>query len=187
MKARALGVAAAHAMVAPTMSSPDFTARIATAIALVLALTPGCSGSNKETAKDAGEPHDGGSETGAIVVPMRSYAPTMTAVYEEILKKTCAQPFCHLGAAGSTPLFSDKDSSYQALVNMLAAGTKCGDSGAVLVVPGDPDASLLYRKIEVPRPSDLCGDPMPGGGGPPLDDGGINQIKTWIEQGAQNN
>lgn len=169
------------------MSSPDFKARFAIVAVLAVALTPGCSSSNKETAKDAGEPHDAGAEAAAIVIPMRSYAPTMTAVYDEILNKTCAQPFCHLGAAGSTPLFPDKDSSYHALVNMPAAGTKCGDSGAVLVVPGDSDASLLYRKIELPRPSDLCGDPMPGGGGPPLDEGGINQIKTWIEQGAQNN
>jgi hypothetical protein len=118
----------------------------------------------------------------------------MTAIYDQILNSRCAQPFCHLGVAGSPPIFSDKEASYGALVNAPASGMKCADAGAddagagwVLVVPGDPDSSLLYRKIESPIPADLCGDPMPGGGQRPLDARDIQQIQQWITQGATDN
>jgi hypothetical protein len=121
----------------------------------------------------------------------------MTAIYGEILTGRCAIPFCHLGIAGSPPLFTDQESSYRALVNVHASGTKCGpgDAGAeedagstpILVVPDQPDASLLYRKIERPTPPGLCGDPMPGGGEQQLDDKDIQQIRDWIAKGAMNN
>lgn len=169
------------------MNPPAKTARITAGMTLAIALTTGCSSSSGESAKDAGKAHDAASDGNDLVGATRTYAPTMTAVYGEILVTKCAQPFCHLGAAGSTPIFMDKESSYHALVNMPAGGTKCADSGATLVVPGQPDQSLLYRKIERPSPMDLCGDPMPGGGQAQLDDGGIEQIRSWIAQGALDN
>jgi hypothetical protein len=183
------------------------------ATASVCFLLQACSGGSAQT--DAGLGQESGSD------PSRTYAPTMTAIYGEILSGRCAIPFCHLGVAGSPPLFTDPGSSYAALVNAHASGTKCGDAGTgqpapampepavedggeggaggdagaeeaaasgwILVVPGDPDASLLYRKIERPTPPGLCGDPMPGGGEQPLDDRDIQQIRTWIAQGAKNN
>jgi hypothetical protein len=168
------------------------------AAASVCLLVPACSGGSAQPTQDAG-----GAD------PSRTYAPTMTAVYNEILTGRCAIPFCHLGIAGSPPIFTDPDSSYHALVNAHASGTKCGpampeagageggtDGGAgvegdaqspwILVVPGDPDASLLYRKIERPTPKDLCGDPMPGGGEQQLEDKDIQQIHDWIAKGAKN-
>jgi hypothetical protein len=42
----------------------------------------------------------------------------------------------------------------------------------------------LYRKVEHPVPSGLCGDPMPGGASEPLDARDIQQIQQWIAQGA---
>jgi hypothetical protein len=128
----------------------------------------------------------------------------MTAIYDQILNSRCAQPFCHLGVAGTPPIFTDKEASYLALVNAPASGMKCGGAGAsdagagdagaddagavwVLVVPGNPQSSLLYRKIESPIPADLCGDPMPGGGQRPLDARDIQQIQQWISQGAMDN
>jgi hypothetical protein len=164
-------------------------------------LVQACSGGGAQTTRDAG--HDSGSP------PPRTYAPTMTAIYDQILNSRCAQPFCHLGVAGSPPIFTDKEASYLALVNAPASGMKCGGAGAgdagageagageagaddagagwVLVVPGDPQSSLLYRKIETPIPADLCGDPMPGGGQRPLDARDIQQIQQWITQGAMDN
>ena len=141
-----------------------------------------CSGGGAQPSKDAGAGHDSG-------VAMPTYAPTLTAIYGEILGKVCAQPFCHQGAAGSPPLFPDKESSYTALVNAPARGMKCADAGPglVLVVPGHPESSLLYHKIENPPPADLCGDPMPGGGAMSLDPRAIQQIQEWIVQGAMDN
>jgi len=167
------------------MSRMTCATPVAVATAVASLFVQACSGGNGTTARDAGSEHDSGSEATGNVV---THAPTMTAIYGEVLAPKCAQAFCHLGLAGSPPIFSDKEASYRALVNVPAAGTKCGDAGAaglMRVVPGDPDASLLYRKIETPTPAGLCGDPMPGGGQPSLDSLQVQQIHDWIAQGAQ--
>jgi hypothetical protein len=150
------------------------------ALASLLALA--CSGSHGATKADGGS--GSGHEAGTI----HDYSPTLTAIYTEIFSRQCAIPFCHGGAAGSPPSFSSKDDSYQALVNVPANGMKCADAGMgglLLVVPGQPDMSLLYMKVEQPSPPGLCGDPMPGNG-PPLEAMQIQQIQEWIAQGAQN-
>lgn len=61
----------------------------------------------------------------------------------------------------------------------------CGASGLLLIVAGDPDNSLLYRKLfATPAPS--CGASMPYGGtalaesNPEL----ATVMRTWIEAGA---
>jgi hypothetical protein len=170
------------------MIRPKCVALAATLASLVALLPLGCSsshGSHNSTSSDAGTGHD----TGSSITSKRTYAPTITAIYNEILTKQCAIPFCHGGAAGSTPQFSSPDDSYQELVNKPASGAKCADAGAgglLLVVPGQPDMSLLYMKLEQPSPPGLCGDPMPGNG-PPLGPMDLQQIKEWIEMGAENN
>ena len=56
------------------------------------------------------------------------------------------------------------------------------DSVSSRVVPGDPDASLLYRRLS----PDLCREPcetMPLGRDPlPPDE--LARVRTWIELGA---
>jgi hypothetical protein len=141
-----------------------------------------CSGGhNNATKTDGGAAHEGGTSS-------RDYAPTMTGVYNEILKSRCGIPFCHLGAAGAPMTLDSQDDSYQQMVNVPANGPFCGDAGMaglLRVDPGHPETSLLYLKIEMPSPPDLCGDPMPSSGAP-LTDKDIQQIHDWIQQGAQN-
>ncbi len=67
--------------------------------------------------------------------------------------------------------------SYNQLVNVSASGYN-----ALRVKPGDPEASVLYKKIDG---SGTFGSNMPLGG--QLSAADIQTIKTWIEQGAQNN
>lgn len=54
-----------------------------------------------------------------------------------------------------------KDNAYLNLVNMPAAGPKCGMSGMLRVKPSDPAQSLLLDKLSNALPA--CGDPMPIG------------------------
>jgi hypothetical protein len=52
------------------------------------------------------------------------------------------------------------------------------------VKPGDPDNSYLIRKLE--GAASITGSRMPFGG-PFLDQATIDQIRSWIAAGAQNN
>ncbi|NPA43417.1 MAG: hypothetical protein GXO27_05275 [Chlorobi bacterium] len=67
--------------------------------------------------------------------------------------------------------------SYSQLVNVPASGYP-----AIRVVPGDPEASVLYKKIDG---SGAYGANMPTGGQLPSTD--VQKIRLWIEQGAKNN
>jgi len=81
---------------------------------------------------------------------------------------------CH-PASGNLDLRAGR--SYSQLVNVPASGYP-----AIRVVPGDPEASVLYKKIDG---SGAYGANMPTGGQLPSTD--VQKIRLWIEQGAQNN
>jgi hypothetical protein len=57
--------------------------------------------------------------------------------------------------------------------------------GRVRVVPNDPDASILIRKLE--GTPGTAGARMPIGGPPYLTAGQTQIIRRWIELGALNN
>ena len=132
-----------------------------------------------------GEPkqpeHDAGAASGG--------EPTWTGVYNDIIVGTgCSgSAACHGGDVGKLQM-KDKDSSYKALVDVDAMGTNltsdsgqdCKDSGLKRVVPGNPDESLLMKKLEDSQP---CGTSMPPGA--PLPAEQIDQVRAWIEQGAK--
>jgi len=110
-----------------------------------------------------------------------TYAPTFSAIYDEILAQSCALAFCHAGADFLT--ITSKDQAYGVLVNAQAKGPQCASSGLKLVDPGHPETSLLYLKVTSPP----CGSKMPllyGDASGSLDPMQIDQIKTWIEAGA---
>ena len=60
----------------------------------------------------------------------------------------------------------------------------CKDVGMMRVVPGQPDMSLLMKKVEMAVPP--CGGPMPPDPMPPaLTPAQLQQIRTWIMMGAK--
>ena len=83
-----------------------------------------------------------------------------------------------MGADGGLRL--DGNAAYDALVNARSVGK----SGAIRVIPGDPNGSYLVHKLE--GRSDIAGSRMPFGG-PFLAETDMNVIRTWITQGAPNN
>ncbi|MCX5746640.1 MAG: hypothetical protein NT062_29540 [Proteobacteria bacterium] len=74
----------------------------------------------------------------------------------------------------------DQATAYTALVGMPSTGAMC--QGLVLVTPGDPDASLWFQKFFDPP----CGDRMPLAGAK-LNAAQLDQVRTWILEGAQDN
>jgi hypothetical protein len=110
-----------------------------------------------------------------------TYAPTYSAVYDEVLQPTCGVEFCHGGSSDYFEVFSVAG-AYASLVNAPAQGPLCKPTGLKRVDPGHPETSLVYLKLTHPP----CGARMPynqgcSGG---LDPRSIEQIREWIACGA---
>jgi hypothetical protein len=116
--------------------------------------------------------------------PVDAGATTFSAIYNDIIQGSCAQPFCHLGITTTMPL-PDQATAYMQLVNTPASGPYCMGVGT-RVVPGHPETSIMYEKIERPAPMGLCGGSMPGSGRPALAASDIQRIREWILMGAKN-
>ena len=122
-----------------------------------------------------------------VAGPTPNLTPTFSSIQQEIFNTTdsSGRPAC-IGChtdngrtpAGGLGLLEGR--SYQALVSQPSRFK----TGAVLVVPGDPDASYLVHKLE--GAADIAGSRMPRGTGPFLTSGQMQIIRRWIELGAKN-
>jgi glucose dehydrogenase len=157
-----------------TMIIPVGSANPATVVALRL----GASGS---TSMQAGAAGSGAAGSGATTSAPGSFA----GIYTDILAKRCAGPVCHSGSStgGSLNVMAGNASAVRmSLLNRPATGSECAASGIPLVTPGQPDQSLLYRKLNGMPP---CGSRMPPTGALPQDE--LDRIKLWIANGALDN
>jgi polyvinyl alcohol dehydrogenase (cytochrome) len=108
---------------------------------------------------------------------------TFTAVYTQVLVGGgCSATFCH-GANTGNFTISTQPETYAALVGVAASGPLCSSSGMTRVVPGDPDASLLYNKLTARPPA--CGQEMPPAA--MLPQAQLDLVRSWIAAGAPNN
>jgi hypothetical protein len=152
-------------------------------LVLAAAGAAACSAGSRSPAPapEGGDDDDGGAD--AAEEPVPTYDPTFSAIYDEILSKTCAGPFCHGAAAASGGIdMGTQESAYQSMVGVMANGPYCADAGLLIVDPGDPDASLFYLKVTNPP----CGNKMPPIYVPYLDAKQTGQISGWIAMGAPN-
>ena len=95
---------------------------------------------------------------------------------------SCGNGYCHGGGAGGFSI-SDESGTHFALVNQNAITPLCGLTK--LVVPGDPESSLLWRRV---RPialdgDDVCAPKMPNGS-EGMDAESAQMIYDWIAAGA---
>ena len=88
---------------------------------------------------------------------------------------------CHGGASPSAGMSLEASAAYSNLVN-VTSGEK---SGAVRVIPGDPNNSYLVQKLR--GDPGIVGLRMPRNGPPYLTDDQINLVIQWIVEGAKNN
>jgi cytochrome c553 len=122
-----------------------------------------------------------------VAGPTPDLVPTFSSIQKEIFDTTdssgrLACITCHTDSgrtpAGGLVLLSGR--SYQALVEQPSRFK----TGAIFVVPGDPDNSYLIHKLD--GAADMAGSRMPRGTGPFLTSGQMQIIRRWIELGARN-
>jgi hypothetical protein len=81
---------------------------------------------------------------------------------------------------GKLHMGMDRATAYAALVGKTSTSRRC--MGKPIVVPGQPEMSLLFQKL---GPTPPCGSRMPIGGAP-LSDANMELVRSWIAAGAQN-
>jgi hypothetical protein len=160
---------------------------------LLAALALGCS-SDPAPAADAGASdvasdvginvgQDLGADAPVDAPPRADGAATITLadIEARVLRPHCAVPSCHASAEPTGRMRLDEDFPRSSLRGVAAMGVSCGGQGFVRVVPGDPAASLLYRKITEDAPP--CGSRMPQGADP-LPRELTDLVRDWIAAGA---
>ena len=114
---------------------------------------------------------------------------TFSEVQAEILTPSCAAEGCHSSFLPERGLDLSDGNAYAALVDVAAE-----EPDATLVVPGDPERSLLYTVLEVEAFGDGEDQPATLGLMPPRAVGAAGlsaakqtMIRSWIADGAMNN
>lgn len=105
-----------------------------------------------------------------------------SAIYEQLIAPRCAGMVCHTGSSGgglSVPAGTTASKVRASIVDGAATGSECAGSGMMLLVPGDPDMSLLYRKLADDPP---CGSRMPPA--TPFTASELARVREWIVNGA---
>jgi hypothetical protein len=158
-----------------------------------LALALGCDtaamsspGMDADLGSDAGA-SDAGADTGTDAGP-----PAFVAVYDVLHARNCIYP-CHdrtaYGGMSLSPFDGnpvrhpddDLELAYDALMAPRATSMFC--AGEVRIVPGDPEASLLVRKVATDGPAP-CGERMPAGTFPRMPAEDVEVLRAWIAGGA---
>ena len=101
-------------------------------------------------------------------------------IHTYILSSRCNQPACHDGTF--EPDYRTVQSSYSTLVYHSVIKNFPTNPVPYRVTPGDPEQSMLYRRITEHNPPNF--ERMPSSGNP-LPDNLVNLIKNWIEDGAK--
>src|SRR5262249_24405719 len=102
-------------------------------------------------------------------------------VYQAALSGACQN--CHTSAHGNAGELNleNEDTAYTNLVRVNARGRVCASRTNVLVVPNQPDSSLLAQKL---KGTQMCGARMPKGNAAPLSNANIAMVVDWIQGGA---
>jgi hypothetical protein len=150
----------------------------------------GMAGGTAGTAGMAGGAGGMAGSAGGMAGGAAPGSPKFSAIFDEIIVGTGCNggALCHGGTVGNLTM-NDKMATYTALVGVSAMGMNlnqmpphCADSGMMRVVAGNPDMSLLMKKIEGTQ---TCGTAMPPN--PPLLTAAQQmQIRMWIANGAMN-
>lgn len=126
-------------------------------------------------------------------------ANSFTRVYAEVIGPNCTNSFCHYDSVPTRYSALDMSTRVRAFWSLVAQpslGPACFQQGT-RVVPGNPDASIMYLKISMTTPK--CGAQMPADRAQLLTLGSAmfsgtavspdqqQLVRAWIEEGAQNN
>ncbi|MBX3272068.1 MAG: hypothetical protein KF729_17515 [Sandaracinaceae bacterium] len=124
--------------------------------------------------RDDGLPSDGQVVAGLDRTPPE---PVWSELYARVVAPRCASSACH-GSERESELDLRGEAGSLAALRAREGSGECGGGGR-LIVPGDPDASLLVQKLEG-APS--CGARMPVGA--PLAPTTVAAFRAWVAAGA---
>lgn len=131
----------------------------------------------------AGCSRDGAIAAGGPLGTSTSFA----RLQAQVFVPSCASSSCHgQGNSSRSNLVLTGGSAYASLVNVVPVQATARADGLKLVLPGNPDMSLLWHKVNGFVPSHHSKDygaPMPYAG-QPLSAGQIEFIRQWIASGA---
>jgi hypothetical protein len=130
----------------------------------------GCGGSSNPAGSSSIPPPAAGGGSSPV---------TLSTLSSQIFSSRCTG--CHGGSAPSASLNLEANNAFENLVNKPSTEK----SGAVRVVPGDPNGSYLVQKLR--GDAGIVGLRMPRNGPPYLSDDQINLVIQWIQDGAKNN
>jgi hypothetical protein len=114
------------------------------------------------------------------------YAPPDSSyglVYNKIFSVSCSLSGCHDAANGSHQLSLKGSGVYNAIINGSVRNVEAGAANLKQVVPGNPDQSFLYQKINYDKSPHKYGSKMPTGG-LTLTPAQIEFVRQWIAAGA---
>ena len=145
-------------------------------------ITPTATGTQNFTLTCSGSGYSG-EATRSVSLTIGAVAVTLAQIQASIFTPRCTS--CHDGsqpANGFLPgaMNLNAGASFANLVNVASQQ----QPSVLRVVPGNPDASYLVRKLE--GAPGITGQRMPFGG-PFLDAAAIAQVRAWIAAGAPNN
>ena len=124
----------------------------------------------------SGDGSEGGDFEATFTVATPSAGPTLADIQAAVFTPTCATAGCHTGASPPQGLRLDDGFSFANLV-----GVASNEVPSIMrVAPNDPDNSYLVQKIEGTA---SVGSRMPLGGAA-LDQELIDDIRQWIQDGA---
>ena len=112
-------------------------------------------------------------------------APTLSSLQSEVFAGSCALASCHSADTQTGQLVLEPGTSFGDLVDVPAVQAGAVEDGLARVVPGDPEASFLWIKLQ-PGVDPSYGALMPQGSTTGLDANELDAIREWIELGAMN-
>jgi hypothetical protein len=126
----------------------------------------------------AGTVEVGDCVVGAILDPPE---PTWEAIYDFFSGNNCVTGCHEPGSPNIEDSMLDLSEASTAYMELMgeSQGAECGSG--TLVVPGEPESSLLIEKLEG-GDATTCGDPMPPSGAWP--DRYVEPVRQWIMDGA---
>jgi hypothetical protein len=117
-------------------------------------------------------------EGDGFYAPRDLYTGTFDRIRQEVFAVSCAKSGCHDSESHQADLILLPNAAYSQLVGVVPTTAGAADDGLERVMPGDPDLSLLYRKLTPGLPPEY-GPAMPLTGPAPSATL-VEIIRLWI-------
>jgi polyvinyl alcohol dehydrogenase (cytochrome) len=130
---------------------------------------------------------EGTDTTGCVPNTTVTSAATFTNVYQGVLCPAGCTNVCHSTSGEAGLVLEGKAAAHKSLVNVAAKGEACKTGGHMLVVPGNPTASLLHGKLALMPACGVAMPPTATAATTPITPAMLEAVRAWIAAGAPDN